>query len=153
MHFEQRLFGDRQYYVNRVQGYMTVEATLIMFMVIMIYVFLIRSFFWIYDRCTLEQDMASIVLRCANIDEDKLEQTWQQEVGKLDTEKYLCLRLQAPLLKKQGWKLVVVGSGVDKSFGNCEVSYKLWCLTPTDWLRTMRKSEQLEGIKRGETEE
>lgn len=122
-------------------GYMTVEAALILSTVFWVYVFMIRSFLWVYDRCVMEQDMAGIVLRCVNAREDSLEKVWQQEVGRLDTEKYLWLELQEPLLQKQGWKLQVKARGEDEVLGSCGVNYEVWSFNPTNWLRLGHRPE------------
>ena len=132
---------------------MTVEAALILSTVFMVYLFLIRSFLWIYDRCVLEQEMAAFVLRCANAEEDALERVWQQEIGDWDTEKYLWLEIQEPVLQKQGWKLTVTGRGADSQLGDCGITYEMWHFTPEDWLRVSRKLTQEGEAEKGETEE
>lgn len=132
-------------------GYMTVEATLILSIVFMVYLFLIHSFMWIYDRCVLDMDMAALTLRCVNTTQDRLEQVWQHEVKSLDMEKYLWLELREPLLQKQGWKYTVTGQGEDKQFGKCGVVYEVWKFIPENWLRINRKLEQGKEKEEGES--
>lgn len=135
---------------GEIAGYMTVEATLILSMVFWVYLFLIRSFFGMYDRCVLELDIASLALRCANAKEQELETIWQREVVSLDLERYLWLELQEPVLQKQGWRCTVTGRGSDGGLGDCVVSYKMWCFAPEDWLR---RSRHLSREEKGEPEE
>lgn len=123
-------------------GYMTVEAALVLSIVFAVYVFLIQSFLWIYDRCVLEQDVAALLLRCANEREENLESFLQQESAKLMPENYLWMELQEPKLKKQGWRLEISGTGKAEQFSDCQISYEAWCFTPTQWLRRKHKIEQ-----------
>ncbi len=133
-----------------VPGYMTVEAAMILSTVFFVYLFLIRSFFGIYDRCVLEQDMAAFALRCTNAEEQELERVWQQEIGDWNTEKYLWLELKEPMLQKQGWRFTVTGSGESGALGDCGVTYKMWHFSPEDWLRMSRRFAKEE--KEGESE-
>ncbi len=138
---------------NGLAGYMTVEAALILSTVFMVYLFLIHSFLWVYDRCVLEQDMAALALRCAVAEENKLEIVWQQEMNSWDREKYLWLEPEEPVLEKQGWKFTITGRGEDTRLGTCGVSYEVWRFIPEDWLRMKRKLEQEGNTEReGSTE-
>lgn len=128
-------------------GYMTVEAALILAIVFMAYLFLIRSFFWMYDRCVLEQDVASLILKCASVQDDELERKWQQALEARDEDKYLWIQFQEPTFKKQGWKLKVTGWGENEQLGDCYIAYEVWRLCPEDWLRMKRR------IERGESKE
>lgn len=125
-----------------VGGYMTVEAALILSEVLLLYVFLIRSFFLIYDRCLLEQDMAALTMSCVYESTEDLERVWQQETKAWDTTKYLWIAPKEPTLQKKGWKLMVEGSAIGEQAGDLKVSYEIWRMVPEDWLRTKRKAEQ-----------
>ena len=127
---------------KKVSGYMTVEATLIMSEVLLLYLFLIRTCLFLYDRCLFEEDMATLAMRCVYEDTENLEKVWQQQVKDWDTTKYLWITLNEPTLKKQGWKLEITGSGIDEQAGNLKISYEIWKMSPEDWLRTKRKAEQ-----------
>jgi len=135
------------------KGYMTVEAALVLSIVFAVYVFLIQSFLWIYDRCILEQDMATLVLRCVNAGDKNLEQVWQRESAGLVPERYLWLELQEPQLKQQGWKLEIHGSGKAEKLSDFQITYEAWYFTPEQWLRWKHKIEQeRENKKEGEGE-
>lgn len=117
------------------KGYMTVEAALVLSIVFMVYLFLIQSCLWMYDRCVLEQDMAALALRCVNGEAGQLERVWQQELADWDREKYLWTEPQEPEIKKQGWKLTITGKSKDIRQKDYGITYEVWQLTPEDWLR------------------
>lgn len=135
------------------KGYMTVEAALVLSIVFAVYVFLIQSFMWIYDRCVLEQDMATLVLRCVNVQGEKPEQVWQRVSAELVPEKYLWVELQKPQLKQQGWKWEVHGSGKAECLSDIQITYEVWSFTPTQWLRWKHKIAQHREIKNEGEEE
>lgn len=137
---------------KRMAGYMTVEAALVLSTVFMVYLFLIFSFLIMYDRCVLEQDMAALLLRCANAEEEELERVWQQETGDLDTEKYLWMDLQEPILQKQGWRLSVSARGDAGQWGSFGITYNMWEFTPGEWLRMSKRFAQVEEKEKGESE-
>ena len=47
-------------------GYFTVEAAIVLPVVLGVYVFLITVLLVQYDRCVLEQDMASMIVKVSN---------------------------------------------------------------------------------------
>ena len=51
---------------RRVGGYFSVEAALVLPVVLGVYLFLITMLFVQYDRCLLEQDMASMLIKACN---------------------------------------------------------------------------------------
>ena len=51
---------------RRVGGYFSVEAALVLPVVLGVYLFLITMLFVQYDRCLLEQDMASMLIKASN---------------------------------------------------------------------------------------
>ena len=138
---------------KKVAGYMTVEAALVLSTVFMVYLFLLCFFLILYDRCVLEQDAAALLLRCANAEEAELERVWQQETGGLNTEKYLWMELQEPMLRKQGWRLSVTAKGDAGRWGSYGITYNLWKFTPGDWLRMSNRLAQVGEKEKGELEE
>ena len=130
-----------------VAGYMTVEATFIMSMVLLLYLFLIRCFLWIYDRCLLEQNLAMSAIRCAHESTDKLEKIWQQEIREWDEEQYLWMELKAPAIKKQGVKVTFTGYRQDELFGEVQIQYVIWQTSPQEWLRMKRRGQKAEEMK------
>ena len=119
-------------------GYMTVEATLILSIVFGVYLFLIGCGFWIYDRCILEQDIATLTIKCVVAEEEELENVWKQALENRDGEKYLWLEAEEPVWQRQGWKFTITGRGRDHVLSDCSVSYEVWDLNPEDWLRRKR---------------
>lgn len=51
---------------KKIGGYLTLEATFIIFIIVMLYVFLITTSFYLYDRCLLNQDTYLLAFR-ANV--------------------------------------------------------------------------------------
>ncbi len=121
-------------------GYLTVEASLILSMVLFLYLSLIQSFLWIYDRCVLEQNLAIMVVRCVDKKTDDLEAEWSREVQNLDKEDYLWVSPDNPALSKKGFKLNVSQKAESSYLGDMKVGYELWRVNPCEWLRMKRKT-------------
>lgn len=137
---------------GRISAYMTVEASLIMSVVLMLYLFIIQSFFWVYDRCILEQDMAVFTIKCAGKENQETLDTWQQMIQSWDTEQYLWMTLQEPVLRKNGETLEITGLGSSAQMGDFQIVYKVKQLNAQEWLRLKRRlSKTIE--KEGEAEE
>ncbi len=51
---------------RKVNGYMTVEASLVIPLVLCIYVMIIKAGFWVYDRCVMSQDQYLLAFRSSN---------------------------------------------------------------------------------------
>ena len=118
-------------------GYMTVEASLIMATTLLIYVFLIRCILWSYDRCLLEENVATLLLSISDtwVSEDF---TQNQEV-KFEKVKYIWVQEKPFYYKKNGFTWEVKGGAEDSKFEDLEVVYKMRNLVPQDMLRWKRK--------------
>lgn len=77
---------------NVVDAYMTIEAALVMSVVIMVYVFLIDSMIFQYERCVEELEAAVKTVRVAEEKSDMYEITTLNPV--------LLLRMQRAVLQK-----------------------------------------------------
>lgn len=89
------------------EGFFSVEAALIMPIVLGVYVFLIVMLFLQYDRCLLEQDMASIMIKAGNY-EGTPQQTMaylQELTVQWERERYLWVKPQVPCFTVQGSKI------------------------------------------------
>ncbi len=124
---------------QRLPAYMTVEASLIMPMVLLCYVFLIELCLYLYDRCLLEQDMAVMLVKLAGNYEEDVPVVWKECLGDWEKEAYLWVKPKEPKLKENGWKLTIIGQAEDKLWGTTETKYEIWKLSPMKWLRGRQK--------------
>ena len=98
---------------RRVGGYFSVEAALVLPVVLGEYLFLITMLFVQYDRCLLEQDMASMLIKACNHSGTSRQQlTYLQELtAAWDREQYLWLELQSPHFTVQGRQICLETAG------------------------------------------
>lgn len=130
---------------------MTVEASLVMTVVLMVYLFVIRCMFFQYDRCILEQETARLVVQCVSgsiNDSRELERLTEQF---RDEEQYLWLDVQEPDVQRKGGFLSVQVQGINDQIKNCEAGYKVWQTDPVGVLRAQRaiKGKLKEGEEKG----
>ena len=118
-------------------AYMTVEACMIMPLVLMVYLFLIQYAVWAYDRCMLEFDTATVLLRSAASKEPKI--TYQRELATWDKDKFIRLHSQEMTWEEGMLSLKVVGRAEGGSMGEVGISYEMWQIEPEQWLRGKRK--------------
>lgn len=133
--------------MRKLHGYMTVEASLVMSVVLLVYLFIIRYALWAYDRCILDFDMAALLLRSAGAEET--ERVWLQEKAEWDREKYIWTQVQEPVLEKKLLQLKITGRGDGGSMGKMGISYSMWNVEPRELLR-MKKKPVKENIEEGE---
>lgn len=89
------------------------EAALVLPVVLGVYLFLITMLFVQYDRCLLEQDMASMLIKACNHSGTSRQQlTYLQELtASWDREQYLWLELQSPHFTVQGQQICLETAG------------------------------------------
>ncbi len=116
---------------------MTVEASLIMSLVLMVYLFILRYALWSYDRAMMEQDLAVMLLRCACSEETEV--TWQHEKRNWEEKEYLWVGDRKVTLEKGLLTLKIFGRGDGGSMGKMEAIYEMWDLKPQQWLRGKEK--------------
>lgn len=129
-------------------AYMTVEASLVMSMVLMVYLFLIKYALWGYDRYMMDRDLAGILLRCANAEE--IEYVWQREKRAWEQKEYLWVGEKKVTLEKGILTLRIVGEASGTNMGDIKAGYEMWDLRPQQWLRG---KEKLSGKKEEGEEE
>lgn len=148
-----------------IEGYFTVEAALVLPIVMSVYVFLIIMLFLQYDRCQLEQDMAAMLLKASSnpgTPQQQLEYL-QNLTVEWDREKYLWLRPQSPHFTIQGQQIRLDTEGLYTvpmydSLGNAGGEHRLetaYCLNTWDraalarmltgW-RAEKEEEEQDGI-------
>ncbi len=94
-------------------GYFTVEAAIVLPVVLGVYVFLITVLLVQYDRCVLEQDMASMIVKVSNrtgTPQQQLEYL-QELTAAWDREQYLWIQPQSPHFAIQGQRISVEAMG------------------------------------------
>lgn len=82
----------KPYQVKRISAYFTVEASLVLTLVIGVVLWLVYLMFYQYDRCLADQDMGALALKgCTLQAEDKEALMGQLEAyaSQLDLEKYI----------------------------------------------------------------
>jgi hypothetical protein len=94
-------------------GYFTVEAALILPVVLWIFLFLIYQMLFQYDRCLMEQDIGIIALRGSMLQQEKKEllTSIQNEYGKINQHQYVMLSRDEPHFIVSGGKITVEGGG------------------------------------------
>lgn len=98
---------------KQVEGYFSVEAALVLPIVLGVYLFLIVLLFVQHDRCLLEQDMASMMLKAVNhAGTPKQQLDYLQELtAQWDRGQYLWIKQQSPHFTIQGQKIRLEAAG------------------------------------------
>lgn len=98
---------------SKYEGFFSVEAALILPMVLGVYLFLIVMLFIQYDRCLLEQDMASIMIKAANYEGTPQQTiTYLQELtAQWERERYLWVTPQTPYFAVRGSQIRLETAG------------------------------------------
>lgn len=134
---------------RKCNAYMTVEACMVMPVVMSVYLFLIQYAVWTYDRCMLEFDVATVLLRSSVSAE--VQSTYQRERMLWDKEKYLWFHSQKMQLEKGVFMLKVAGHAEGEPMGTVDIYYEMRHIEPEQWLRVKRKLSQ--DSNNGESEE
>lgn len=122
---------------KNLNAYMTVEASLVMSLVLMVYLFLIKYSLWGYDRYLMDKDLAGMLLHCANAEE--IESVWQREKRTWEEKEYLWVGKKKATLEKGLLTLKISGEASGANMGNIIVCYEMWDLKPQQWLRGKEK--------------
>lgn len=97
----------------RYEGFFSVEAALVLPAVLGVYLFLIVMLFVQYDRCLLEQDMASMMIKSgsyAGTPQQRLEYL-QGLTAQWEWERYLWVEPQAPRFSIRGPQIRLEAAG------------------------------------------
>lgn len=134
------------------EGYMTVEATLIMPIVLYVCIFIIYSGFFLYDRCVMKMDAYRAVLRASSIyrqDSQAVYNTAWDMMETLTADKYIAAEYQYEIAV-QGKVQVRICGQVEMPFRGIEdmTGVSVWsieetaeskCLNPVLFIRTCRR--------------
>ncbi|MDR2044737.1 MAG: hypothetical protein LBQ15_10330 [Clostridium sp.] len=96
------------------KGYFTVEAALILPLVLWVYLFLINLMIYQYDRCLLEQDTGVVALRgtlLETADKGQMLQDIQKEIDGIYQDKYVLFRPSPMKIQLQHEKVLVSAEG------------------------------------------
>jgi hypothetical protein len=94
-------------------GYFTVEAALILPIVLWVFLFLIYQMLFQYNRCLLEQDTGMIALRGSvmPLEHTDLLKAVQKEYGSINQNKYVMFRQEEPHFTVTGGAITVETGG------------------------------------------
>lgn len=144
---------------RKIYGYFTVEATLIMPIVLFMMIFVISIAFFEYNRCILEEDIKILALRASNqwyyTPDEVLNELYQtqndQEQGKM-----IAMNLDSATFEVDQKKISVLVEGKtvtwlkgemdlisDNSRWNTQLSYKIERYNPSQFLKDCRKVEYI----------
>lgn len=134
-------------------AYFTVEAAMVMPIVIFTIVMLVYLLFFQYNRCLMEQDMGALALKGCSIQEDDKEalmQTLGYYANKTDKDKYVMWNMNDAEIKLETDKIEVLQKGglifpfsgfmkeVDTRWDTVAV-YKNQRINPVDFIRMYSK--------------
>ena len=130
----------------RIKAYLTVEAAMVIPVVIGTIVFLIYMMFYQYNRCLLEQDVGVLAVRSVTMQEkDKTAMTLKlrEEAAALDGEKYLAWEMGEFDISVKGTitcvsrmgELVLTAGDLWETQADCEGEQ----ISPTFLIRSCRK--------------
>lgn len=106
--------GRKRLKKEDVDGYFTVEAALVLPVVLGVYLFLIVLLFIQHDRCLMEQDMASMLIKAVNHEGTPKQQLeyLQELTAQWDREQYLWLQHEPPHCTVRGQQICLEAEGV-----------------------------------------
>ncbi len=99
---------------QKISAYFTVESAMVMVLVTAVIVVLVYIMLFQYNRCLLEQDMGSLVLKGCTVqvqDKKELLQRLQEFDSNIDRDKYIAWKQDEVTLKLEYDKVEVAQSG------------------------------------------
>lgn len=100
--------------MKKIDAYLTVEAALVLPIVFMVQILIIYLWFFQYDRCLMEQGMASIALRGCTLqmeDKTQIAQKLYQESEQMNAKNYLAWDVSHAEVVLKGSRVNVKQSG------------------------------------------
>lgn len=143
------------------EAYFTVEATLVLPLVMSAILLDIYLFSFEYDRCLMEQDMGSLILWCSEIRLQNADTAKEQEekiqnrTGKIYRDKYIAWELTTIDVQLEKNRISVVGRGQltfpvpgwniwnDINLWKDEAAYESRSISPVFYIRQMRKLNEM----------
>ena len=142
-------------------AYFTVEAALVLPLVMSAILLSIYLFCFQYDRCLMEQDMGSLVLWCNEIRLENADTVKEQEekiqnrAGEIYRDKYVAWELTTIDVQLEKNRISVVGQGQltflvpgwnlwnDVNLWKAEVTYESRSILPVFYIRQLRKLNEM----------
>lgn len=139
---------------RRIGAYFTVEAAMVLTMVIGILVFLVYLMFFQYDRCLTDQDVGALALKGCSLqaeNKEELLQKLENYAAQIDTDKYIAWNHEKINITLKENKVRVEQTGSLRfpfgGFGlksvnsvwETESGFENRCISPVSFLRNYRK--------------
>ncbi|MCD7806404.1 MAG: pilus assembly protein [Lachnospiraceae bacterium] len=96
---------------RRVGGYLTIELTLLLPMIIMVFLLLTEAGLYFYNRCLLRENAQILALQLAEEAETLTEEGLADHISGLAQNKYLLLRELQTSYRKEGGEIWITVSG------------------------------------------
>ncbi len=137
---------------KKVEGYFTVEAAMVLPMVLAVVLMVIYVWFFQYNRCLMEQDTGSLALRGVSMqagsNEERIE-LLRQEGDAMYRDKYIAWEWQELQLKSGQGKIEVVQCGSlrlpfangedEKQFLNSTAMFENHIVSPVSFIRKCKR--------------
>lgn len=138
---------------REIEGYFTVEAAMVLPMVLLTIVLIIYLLFFQYNRCLMEQDIGILALRGAALqagdNEDRMQQLKEEAAG-LYSEKYIAWDGGEIVLRLEKGKIYAERSGQinfpfrggfleENQIWTMAVTYENHIISPVSFIRSYRK--------------
>ena len=133
--------------VGKVRGYFTVEASLVLPMVIGTILFVIYAQLYLYDRCLMDQETAMLSVQIVKDDRGNAEEKgqvlkkWQADNL---TDKYVGWKMENLRITRKQDRISLEREGrllTDHALWNANVLYENRVLRPASFLRLCRRCE------------
>lgn len=143
------------------EAYFTVEAALVLPLVISAILLDIYLFCFQYNRCLMEQDMGSLILWCSELRLENADTAKEQEekiqnrAGEIYRDKYMAWELTTVDVQLKKNRISVVGQGQltfpvpgwnlwnDVNLLKAEVTYESRSILPVFYIRQLRKLNEM----------
>ena len=138
---------------RKVDGFFTVEAAMVLSITLSAILLIIYLLFFQYNRCLMEQDMGTVALRGAVMQEEDMQDRLyklKSQTGSLYQEKYVAWEYGEIGYKLEKGKIYVESTGkmqfpFSKMFGDVDYVWSTTSifenhiLSPVSWIRNYRK--------------
>ncbi len=134
-------------------GYFTVEATLIMSITLVCVVLLIYIGFYQYDRCLLTQDTYRLALKGSSsqfLDNEEIYQKLSAEINKYYWDKYIGMKISEPSVNVSGGEVIVK---IEGSINIPFVFGKTWSISQKSVSKRVIPSKEIRLFRRIQSEE
>lgn len=139
--------------IVKMDAYLTVEAALVMPVVLGAVIFTLYMLFFQYDRCLMEQNTGILALRACTLQIDDREELMRELMAQADEEdgRYLVWDMEEAMMQFRGNRMQVNRSGRlaypffglmpvrDEAEWESSIVYENYRIQPVDFIRNCRK--------------